>query len=102
MEEIRRRSDGSVDCEFYVRQARERRSAYAREALSLRSLAPHSPKAKGMLSIFGAAFVVATGAFWATMLVSPPITEAANPEFSISELQRRAPLDLPIGVSDAH
>ena len=29
------------------------------------------------LALFGAAFALATGAFWATMLVSPPTTEAA-------------------------
>lgn len=29
------------------------------------------------LSLFIAAFIVATGAFWATMLTTPPTTEAA-------------------------
>lgn len=36
------------------------------------------------LPLFAAALIVATGAFWATMLTTPPKTEAAQPLASIN------------------
>lgn len=102
MEEVRLRSDGTIDCEYYALRARERRSAYERQTTSLRQVVPLRSKTKRRLGMFGAAFAVATGAFWATMLTTPPTTEAANPGFSISDLQRNAPRDLSMTAADAH
>ena len=65
------------------------------------SLPTVSPRAKRRLGVFAAAFAVATGAFWGTMLTSPPVSEAANPSFFIHELHLKAPLDLPLTQADA-
>ena len=59
-------------------------------------------KARRRVSLFAAAFALATGLFWATMITAPPISEAAGPSFSISEFQSKAPLNLPNGLFDAH
>ena len=101
MQDIRRRPDTSIDVEFYSQQAHRERSVYVRQTLSPLKLLI-STTAKGRVTAFAAAFAVASGAFWATMLTSPPTTEAANPALSISELQRKAPVDLPTMMSDAH
>ena len=112
MEEIRRHPDGSVDCEFYALRAREHRSAHLRQTLSVARLASASPAARRGLKLLAAAFLVATGAFWATMITSPPTTEAGDgirPDiagtpvelFSVT-LSRSAP-DAPAGPRyDAH
>jgi hypothetical protein len=59
-------------------------------------------RAKRQVSLFAAAFALATGLFWATMITDPPKSEAAGPSFSISEFQSNAPLNLPNGFFDAH
>lgn len=103
MEEIRRYPGGTIDCEFYALRAREHRSAYVRRTLSPSQLGPLSPKAKRRLATFGAALALATGAFWATMLAAPPISEAGSSALiSIYDLHRSAPLDLRTVVADAH
>ena len=49
------------------------------------------------------AMLVATGAFWAVMLQTPPKTEAAVPQMTqFSPLSMPIPDSLPIGVYDAH
>ena len=60
-----------------------------------------SPRVKRRVGVFAAALVVATGAFWATMLTSPPKTEASLKHLSVMELHRAAPLDLPLTAADA-
>jgi hypothetical protein len=77
MDAIRRRSDGSIDCEFYVRQSRERRAKYTSEAPTASETRARQPKRH--IKVFGAALALATGAFLATMAISPPSTEAAVP-----------------------
>ncbi len=49
--------------------------------------------------LFIAAFGVATAAFWAVMVTSPPVTEAQE-SFSVESLNRNAPLDLPVLQAD--
>jgi hypothetical protein len=78
MEEIRRHPDGSINCEYYARRAREHRSAHIRHTLSVAQLASASPVTRRGFKLFAAALVVATGAFWATILTSPPTTEAGS------------------------
>ena len=64
-------------------------------------LSAMTPRTRRRLTLFATAFALATGAFWGTMLTTPPVTEAASKGFSVLELQRGAPLDLPAGVADA-
>ena len=64
-------------------------------------LPPMTPRTRRRLTLFAAAFGLATAAFWGTILTTPPVTEAASKGFSALELQRNAPLDLPVGVTDA-
>ena len=64
-------------------------------------LSAMTPRTRRRVTLFAAAFAVATGAFWGTMLTTPPVTVAAGKGFSVLELQRNAPLDLPSGVADA-
>ena len=49
------------------------------------------------LSVLAAAFVVATGLFWSTMVIAPPVTMAAspNPGLNVTELTTNTPKDLP-------
>ena len=48
------------------------------------------------LSMLAAAFVVATGFFWTTMLTAPPVTLAATSQgLDISELAANTSKDLP-------
>ena len=100
MVEVARRSDGLYNYELHRQRAVRERGTYLRDTLSS-SLPSVSPRTKRRLSLFAAAFAVATGAFWATMLTSPPVTEAANPGFSLLELHRNAPLSLPLMEADA-
>ena len=50
-----------------------------------------SPQARRRVSFFAAALVIATGAFWATMLTSPPKVEAAfSPGIDIARMSAAA------------
>ena len=52
---------------------------------------------RGRLGMFAAAFGLATAAFWATMLTSPPVTEATTISgITSAEIERSAPKDVPI------
>ena len=52
---------------------------------------------RGKLGMFAAAFALATAAFWATMLTSPPTTEATPISGIMSaEIERSAPKNVPI------
>jgi hypothetical protein len=94
------RSYDAIDFSSFRQKAQQERLAYVGGVLS--STAPSlSPQAKRRVSLFAAAFVVATGAFWATMLTSPPQTEASAKPFSVLELQNAAALDLPAMTADA-
>ena len=95
MVEIARRSNALLNYELHRQRAVRERGSYLRDILSS-SLPSISPQTKRKVSLFVTAFAVATGAFWATMLTSPSVTEAADPSFSILELHRKAPLNLPI------
>lgn len=48
------------------------------------------------LKMFAVAFVLATGAFWVTMLKDPPKTMAADPMPSIVIQDLKIPSDLPL------
>jgi hypothetical protein len=51
---------------------------------------------KRTLSIIAASFVIATGLFWARMLTSPPVSEAAtNPGINVGQIAFNAPENLP-------
>lgn len=84
MHALHRRSDGSINIDFYRTRALQEANAY------IGSILPHvpapllSPVGRQRLKLFLAAFVVATGAFWVTMLTTPPQTEAAQPLPSIN------------------
>jgi hypothetical protein len=94
------RSFDAIDFNSFRQKALDERRAYIGKVLS--GAAPSlSPQIKRRFSVFAAALVVATGAFWATMLTSPPVTEAAAPGFSILELHQKAPLSLPMTEADA-
>ena len=100
MLEIARRPDPIQNYQLYRQRAARDRGAYLRGAVSS-SLPSVSPKAKRGLGIFATAFAVATGAFWGTMLTSPPVSEAAHPGVFIHDLHLRAPLNLPVTQADA-
>jgi hypothetical protein len=52
---------------------------------------------KRTLVLFAAACMVATGAFWAVMLTTPPVTSAAQPSrIPVFEMMRIAPANLPV------
>jgi hypothetical protein len=68
-------SDGLTFYEYRER-AIQARAAYLQELSSKVSLPRVSLRTKRGLGLFAMAFVVATGAFWANMLTSPPKTEA--------------------------
>lgn len=94
------RSYGAIDFSSFRQKALQERRAYIGDVLS--SAAPSlSPQVKRRASVFAAALAVATGAFWATMLTSPPRTEASVKHPSVMELQQAAPLDLPLTAADA-
>ena len=96
MQSVHRRSDGSINIDFYRTRALQERSAY------IGSILPHvpapslSPEGRQRLKLFVAAFVVATGAFWVTMLTTPPQTEAAEPLPSINVNDLMIQSDLPL------
>ncbi len=99
--------DGSINHDHYRRPARRERDA---DPHDVPGDAPErgarlpalSPRGRRRVEIAAAALVVATGAFWAVMLTSPPTTRAADPPPApwAIELQRTAPLDLDRGGSD--
>ena len=90
-----------INYALFRQRALQEREAYLRDALST-SLPSISPKTKRRVGVIATAFAVATGAFWATMLTSPPTTEASNPTLSVFDLQTKVPLNLPGSVFDAH
>ena len=101
-----RRCGGAVDGDFYRQRAQRERSAYIRALVSeaAPSLPELSPGAKRKLTLSAAALAMATAAFWAIMLVSPPQSSAAQTEASgvpVFEMMRHAPADLPALEADA-
>lgn len=57
---------------------------------------------KRRLTLFVAAFALATGAFWVTMLTDPPTTDASgSANFAIGEVLAKAPRGLPVQQTDA-
>jgi hypothetical protein len=115
VEELRLREDGTIDCEFYIAQARRRREEVRlaqREWLDVRQrgtvvrdATPCAPvRVPRAVKGFAAAFALATAAFWATMATSPPVTIAAPPIQAdetlsrmdgLGNMQRNVPLTLP-------
>ena len=79
---------------------------YRARALSLRQEYVGGLFAKGRvmaassrskLGMFAVAFALATAVFWATMLTSPPVTEATTIRGIMSaEIERSAPKNVPI------
>ncbi len=69
--------------------ARRERSLYVRHLVS------GAMPSKRSVSMFAAAFLVATGVFWAVILTSPPLTSAAQTSGSsgvpVFEMMRDAP-----------
>jgi hypothetical protein len=53
---------------------------------------------KRTIVLFAAAFMVATGAFWAVMLTTPPLTSAAEHSSGVPvfDMMRIAPATLPV------
>ena len=95
-----RSPDGSLNHEFYRDSALDARSEY------LAAFVPEVPKiapaTRRRLGVFAAAFALATGAFWTTMLTDPPTTEASGGVgYSIGEVLSKAPGDLPSHHADA-
>ena len=94
------RSYGAIDFSSFRQKALQERRSYIGGVLS--GAAPSlSPQVKRRVSVFATALVVATGAFWATILTSPPRTEASVKHLSVMELHQAAPLDLPSLTADA-
>lgn len=95
-----RSPDGSLNHEFYRDSALDARSEYL--AALVHELPEMSPAVRGRLGLFAAAFMLATGAFWITMLTDPPTTEASGGlRYSIGEVLSKAPRDLPSHHADA-
>ena len=82
-----------IDFDGYRNEAMRLRAEYVSGRLADR-------KSPGIMSrrvsLALTAFALATAAFWATMLTSPPTTEASGTvSYGVQELMRNAPLDLP-------
>ena len=76
-----------VEYDRYRARVRDLRQQYGVIAASSR----------GKLTMFAAAFGLATAAIWATMLTSPPVTEATTISGIMSaEIERSAPKNVPI------
>ncbi|HSH82913.1 MAG TPA: hypothetical protein VLA19_30645 [Herpetosiphonaceae bacterium] len=103
MDDVRRRPDGTIDCDFYVQQSRARHAKHMDRDQSAAKILTRSPRAKRYLRSFVAAGALATGMFWATMLSSPPVTQAdsGSSDISIFELHKNAAGSLTILVTDA-
>ncbi len=101
MQSVHRRSDGSINIDFYRTKALQERSAYIGSIFPHVPLPSFTPEGRQRVRLFIAAFVLATGAFWVTMLTDPPRTEASvqtTPSVNISDIAVRAGLpvaDLP-------
>lgn len=101
MEELVFRPDGTIDCEYYAERARKRRAEYPVFQREAGGQGPvPSSKTRRRVRRFAAAFAIATGAFWATMATSPPVSEAANPGLNIQSLHHLTASDLPISEAD--
>ena len=92
VDSIRRRPDGTIDCDFYVRQSRER---WASEAPTTPEPRVLSPIAKRHLKSWAIAFVLATGAFFLTMAKDPPKSVASDPTSNSPRLEIKVPSGLP-------
>ena len=103
MDDVRRRPDGTIDCEFYVQQSRARHAKHMDNDLSTAKILTRSPRAKRYIQTFVAAGALATGMFWATMLSAPPVTQAdsSSSGVSIFELHKNAAGSLATLVADA-
>ena len=95
MDAIRRRPDGTIDCEFYIGQSRQRRAAHIKEALSTAGFRASSPQAKRRFKSWAFAFILATGAFWLSMAKDPPKSIASGPVSGFSPLDIKVPSGLP-------
>ena len=95
MDTIRRRPDGTVDCEFYVQRSRQRRAAHMNKVRSTAGSRAFSPRAKRRIKSWAFAFVLATGAFWLTMANDPPKSVASGPTSGFSPLHMKVPSGLP-------
>ena len=84
-----------MDYERYRARAMDLRQEHARQVFAkARVMAASS---RGKLTMFATAFGLATAAFWATMLTSPPTTEATPTRGIMSaEIDRNAPKDAAI------
>ena len=84
-----------IDYDRYRTRAQCLRREYTRELFTKgRAVAASST---GRLGVFAAAFGLATAVFWATMLTSPPVTEATTVRgITSAEIERAAPKDAPI------
>ena len=94
-ETIHRRPDALFH--DFKQRAHQERAAYLRElAGSVTLPIPElSAGAKRKLTMFVAAVGLATAAFWAVILTSPPQTSAAQEvNMPVFEMMRSAPLDL--------
>lgn len=100
MHALHHRSDGSINIDFYRGKALRERRAYLGTILPDVSLPNLTPEGRRRLKLFIAAFAVAAGAFWATILTTPPKTEAAQPGVSINIYEltvgTNAPLSEPV------
>ena len=76
MHALHRRSDGSINIDFYRTRALQERGAYIGNMLPHVPAPSLTPERRQRMKLFIAAFVLATGAFWVTMLTDPPTTEA--------------------------
>ncbi len=93
-----RTPSGSIDLDHHRDLAARARSAFLKDLAH--TMPGLSPKARRRLNTLAVAFVVATGAFWATMLTDPPRTEAGTAPATVLDVMRTAPLDLPSLVAD--
>lgn len=82
-----------IDYDYHREEARRLRVEAKRDFMSGAQLGRR-------ISTFGTAFAVAGALFWATMLTTPPTSEAAKVEaVSIRALQMNAAPALPMAVS---
>ncbi len=85
-----------TQCSQAYENARRERSLYVRQCIS--EVVP----SKRNVALFSAACLVATGAFWAAILTTPPLSSATEHSFSglpVFEMMRTAPA-LPVVAYD--